>query len=91
MILSVSNGDDKLPQGEWAKFITRIRAAIGLWHCQLHGEWFSLPDKMWQNANWCLQFDTEEDMKYAKEEIITIRRQYRQDSVAWTVGKVEFI
>ena len=89
--LSIGNSDDKLSQREWAQFITRVDAAVFNWNCKIHGKWFSAPDSMWQNANWCLQFDSEEDMKYAKEEIITIRRQYRQDSVAWAVGKVEFI
>jgi GH35 family endo-1,4-beta-xylanase len=89
--LSIGNSDDKLTQREWAQFITRVRAAITGWACQVHGSWFSAPDSMWQNANWCLEFDTEADMKYAREAIITIRRQYRQDSVAWAVADPEFI
>jgi len=89
--LSIGNSDDRLTQREWAQFITWVRAAIGLWDCQVHGQWFSAPDSMWQNANWCLQFSTDAAEKAAREDIITIRRQYRQDSVAWAVAEPEFI
>lgn len=89
--LSIGNSDDKLSQLEWAKFITRIRADIVNHASQLHGAWFSAPDSTWQNACWCLEFASEADMKRAREAAITIRRQYRQDSVAWAVAEPEFI
>jgi hypothetical protein len=89
--LSVGNSDDKLTQIEWANFITRIRADIVNAAHRVHGQWFSAPDSTWQNACWCLEFASEAEMKIARETIITIRRQYRQDSVAWATAETEFI
>jgi hypothetical protein len=56
--ISISNSDDKLTQAEWSDFVSDLRRLLlHLWHgrLQLHGEWFALPDKPWQNANWCIE------------------------------------
>jgi hypothetical protein len=86
--LSIGNSDDKLSQRQWAQFVTRVRADIVNAASQVHGQWYSLPDCMWQNACWCLEFASEADAKRARETAITIRRQYQQDSVAWAVVPV---
>ena len=89
--LSIGNSDDKLSQLDWSKFITRITADVVYLANHIHGVWFSHPTSVWQNACWCLEFDDEATMKVAKETAISIRRQYRQDSVSWAVAKAEFI
>ena len=89
--LSIGNSDDKLTQKEWAQFITRTRADVVSLASQVHGQWLSSSDLMWQNACWCLEFTSKTDLKVAREAMITIRRYYRQDSAAWAIAETEFI
>ena len=58
----------------------------------MHGAWFSLPTVRWQNACWCLEFDSENAMKIAREHAAILRKSYRQDSVAWAaVAETELL
>lgn len=54
-LISIGNSDDKLSQAEWSRFVTEVRDTFQYYDIQIHGEWFSLPDKPWQNANWCVE------------------------------------
>ncbi len=91
VLISIGNSDDKLSQREWSHFIDEVRERldrqIGL---LIHGEWFSAPDSPYQNANWCIEFIGGDDT-YLKQRLVEIRKKYRQDSIAWTEGHVEFI
>lgn len=98
ILIQIGNSDDKLRQARWALFIADMRdllndyqesyAADGF---QIHGEWFSAPDKPWQNANWCVQCDSGAVRQTLKGQLIELRAKYGQESIAWTVGEVEFI
>jgi hypothetical protein len=54
-LISIGNSDDKLSQGEWSRFVMEMRDLLRSSALQIHGEWFSLPDQPWQNANWCVE------------------------------------
>lgn len=57
-LIQIGNSDNKLTQQEWANFVKDMRGllrAYGRGTLQVHGEWFSLPDQPWQNANWSVE------------------------------------
>lgn len=106
-LISIGNSDDKLSQQRWSAFVATVRAIIhegaehGEW--EIHGEWFSLPDQPWQNANWCIQIEAatevltpewqrcEEIRAELRRRLQVQARLYDQDSIAWTEGRVEFL
>lgn len=105
-LISIGNSDDKLTQARWSAYVAAVRAIInegaehGDW--QIHGEWFSLPDQPWQNANWCIQLLpkdevirggwTVEAVRYELKRRLRVEaRLYDQDSIAWTEGEIVFL
>ncbi len=93
VLISIGNSDDKLSQREWSRFIAAVRNVLHSYDDMLtiHGEWFSAPDTPWQNANWCIEILDETDLHELRENLVIVRKHYRQDSIAWTQGPVEFI
>jgi hypothetical protein len=89
--LSIGNSDDKLTQAEWSEFNIRIAAEVTSYATTIHGAWHSHPAGRWQNSAWCLEFTTEGAIWQAKQAATEIRKEYRQDSVAWAVAETEFI
>jgi hypothetical protein len=81
--LSIGNSDDKLTQREWSEFYVRIAAEVTSLASVIHGAWLSHPAVPWQNACWCLEFSSEADAKEAREMATEIRKEYKQDSIAW--------
>lgn len=91
--ISIGNSDDKLTQSEWAFFCRDVDIIIRSRRLQVHGQWFSAPDSKYQNACWCVEHEFgpagREDFK---DQLRTIARQYKQDSIAWAeVERTEFI
>jgi len=95
VLIGIGNSDDKLSQREWSEFIEDMRDLLRRFEVQIHGEWFSRPDSPWQNANWCIEFKpVEQHFGLDKEMQVELRhlaKKYRQDSIAWTAGPVEFL
>lgn len=96
ILISIGNSDDKLTQAEWATFIRLTRELLDWDEIQIHGEWFSAPDSPWQNANWCVEIRGAEGVTDGTREMLRydltkLARQFRQDSIAWTEGEVEFL
>lgn len=89
--VSIGNSYGKLTQAEWSHFYIRIAAEVTSYAKTTHGAWYSHPIARWQNACWCLEFDTDTDVKAAKQAATEIRREFGQDSVAWAVAETEFI
>lgn len=88
--VQIGNSDDKLTQSQWKDFVNEVHFAVksyGFIH-------FSAPSvgwADWQNACWVF---TLEDDRYAPSlmsRLISIRIKYGQESLAWTMGDVEFI
>lgn len=88
--ISIGNSDDKLTQQEWARYVTEIRVGVIILG-QVHGAWFSVPDSVYQNACWCVEFPSDELASTARTAAAEIRAAYRQDSVAWATAVTEFI
>lgn len=89
--LSVGNSDDKLTQAEWSQLVVEMTArVVSIGHT--HGAWFSLPHTPYQNACWCVEFESDADIQEAREVAGEVREKYKQDSVAWAEAPVtEFI
>lgn len=88
--LSIGNSDDKLTQAEWSQFVVEMIArVVSIGHT--HGAWFSLPHTPYQNACWCVEYATADDLAEAREVTVEIREKYRQDSVAWATASTEFL
>jgi hypothetical protein len=88
--VSIGNSDDKLTQRRWADFCTDVYAELESLG-QIHGDWYSLPDSPWQNACWCVEFESAERAELAREGVVGIRRNFGQDSAAWAVASTEFV
>ena len=89
--VSIGNSDDKLTQREWADFIMEVSAKVVSQADRIWGEWFSGPQSPYQNACWCLLFDSPERAGWARQEAITLRKQFRQESIAWATADTEFL
>lgn len=94
LIIQIGNSDDKLSQREWSSFILEIDIILeGLveWgRGTIHFSGHSNPNEFWQNYCWVVEID-EDYLDQVKKSLIGIRSKYRQDSLAWTLGKTEFI
>lgn len=89
--VSIGNSDDKLTQKEWSHFVAWVHEEV-FFHAKIHGRWFSEAASQWQNACWCLEFESTEHAEKAREALIKIRTHFRQDSVAWAVApETEFL
>lgn len=86
--IQIGNSDDKLTQKEWSMFIKNVDELILLWSYRVHFAGFSNPAMRWQNACWVFMIANPERIK---AELTELGRKFRQDSIAWTEGKTEFI
>jgi len=95
VLISIGNSDDKLPQKTWSDFIKITREFLheSYWRLKFHGEWFSAPDQPWQNANWLVEVDADDLQRIddLKQQLRVHAAIYNQDSIAWTMGQVEFL
>ena len=85
--VSVGNSDDKLTQEQWSGFVQQVRITFRLRARETHGEWYSLPDQPYQNACFCVVL-ADKDVPLIKQELITLRKAWGQDSVAWAEAPV---
>jgi len=88
IIVQIGNSDDKLTQREWSEFIAQVHHLMSM-NCNLHFSGGSAPHEKWQN--YCFVGQLLGDLFYVKRHLTDIRKSYRQDSVALTIGETEFI
>lgn len=93
--ISIGNSDDKLTQWEWSQFVYDVQNLLTTWEdnqliTAIHGTWFSLPHAQWQNANWCVEIHQDE-VDGLREHLARIAHLWKQDSIALTIGQVEFV
>jgi len=90
--LQIGNSDDKLTQSEWSTFVDLVDKAIRHSRSQLHFTGGSYPDAPWQNFCWVfLLSDEERESGTLYRMIHDLRKQFKQDSAAWTEGKTLFV
>lgn len=87
--IQIGNSDDKLTQKEWSCFVRDVRAHIQE-NCETHFDGGSRGDARWQNHCWVVAVPV--DLIAALKVILFgIRRNYGQESVAFTVGETFFV
>ena len=88
--VSIGNSDDKLTQKEWNHYCSDVWEALNAYLVKFHGEWFSLPNSIYQNACWCFEIvhNNEGDIR---EDLRILAGRYQQDSIAWAVADTMLI
>lgn len=88
VVIQIGNSDNKLTQEEWSQYVYDIQCAINKIKVDQH--FFGGPPtwERWQNVCWVFTVNSF-DSFYSDVE--TIRTNYKQDSIAMTVGDTEFI
>jgi hypothetical protein len=88
--LQIGNGDDRLSQREWHDFVIAAKELVADYCAKLH--FFGAPE------NWCAQqnvafiFDAQDErLDELKARVTALRKQFRQESAAWTVGETTFL
>lgn len=100
--LSIGNTDDKLTQSEWSDYVKEFeKEARNLGHLQFYG--FSSPDSPYQSCTIVLNvpepfwrsrymntFDQWLDDVIIPS-MVALRKEYRNDLIALTVGTTQFV
>ncbi len=88
--VSIGNSDDKLGQERWSDYVSEVDFWLGEFQTHRHGEWYSLPNVMWQNACWCIVVDPL-DVDKAKAKLAELAAQYEQAAITWAEAQTSFI
>lgn len=88
--IQIGNSDDKLFQSEWSNYVKAVRQVIQMHASEIHFFGGSSTWKEWQNVAWIVCV-AEDDIPHLKNELITIREIFNQESIAWMIGDPEFI
>lgn len=88
--IQIGNSDDKLMQHQWSDFIGAVQTVLSRYEGEQHFFGVSAGWERWQNACWVMVV-YEEDLERIKKALAVVRRVYKQDSIAVTVGDTEFI
>lgn len=88
LAVSIGNSDDKLTQREWADYFADVRGLIRHRAAHVHGEFASLPSSPYQNA--CFLFEGEASEGLLRE-LADLAADYRQTSIAVTIGNTIFV
>lgn len=88
--LQIGNTDSKLSQMEYSNFVEQVNKVVSTYASETHFSGGSASWKPW--VNYCWVFNIEDNLvDKIKYSLKIVRKQYRQDSVAWTVGETEFV
>jgi hypothetical protein len=81
--VSIGNSDDKLSQPEWARYWRKVNLALKTIPQKVHFSGLSLPNEPWQNALWCVEIGTPENVLRLRNELNEVRQEFNQESIAW--------
>ena len=87
--IQIGNSDDKLPQTRWLAYVNAMRSQI-VERAETHFAGGSNNEARWQNFCWVVAcpVDSLESLKVAVE---CTRRNFGQDSAAFTTGETIFV
>lgn len=88
--VQIGNSDDKLTQEEWSRFVQCVQIAIKTYGSQMHFRGGAAADAPWQNYAWVFAI-LPHRLRALRTELTNIGIKFRQESVALTIGKTEFI
>lgn len=90
--IQIGNSDNNLTQKEWSEYVKAVHDATFETEGGVETHFFACSEGShpWQNACWVIAIrETEVDAML--QAIATIRKKYRQDSVAVVLGYVRMI
>lgn len=90
IFVSIGNSDDKLAQQEWAEFVAAVDDLIQHFAPQIYGVFYSDPASPYQNACWSFGID-DRPARVLRKSLQSLRKKFRQDSIAWNPSMTEFI
>lgn len=94
---SIGNSDDKLPQAEWAQFVSDVHDVVTVAEsagARIHFMGCSPASAPWQNATWVLELDADATVIRSTLRVCLAELcgKYRQNSIAWwEAHETEFI
>lgn len=89
--VQIGNTDNKLTQQEWSKFHYLIHNMISALKQEMYFSGASHPTEAWQNAAWIFSISEGRNENSLKWNLENTRKQFFQDSVAYTKGETVFI
>ena len=89
MTIQFGNSDDKLTQAQWADYVRAVRNAVSLHGDQIYFLGYPPGCEPWQNCCIVCLVSLERDKLI--EHLTTIRKHFRQDSIAITEGVTNFL
>jgi hypothetical protein len=87
--VQIGNTDNKLTQYEWSVFckdVDWVVSKLGVIHFSGGSSW----DRPWQNACWVFETDRV-NINEIKNSLNLLTIKYKQDAIAVTIGKTEFV
>ena len=88
--IQIGNSDDRLTQKDWASFVADVARAVESCPGRVHFAGASPGSEPWQN--YCVVVEVESQfVELLRGEVESVRRRWRQDSVAWTEGETRFV
>lgn len=89
--IQIGNSDNKLTQEGWADFVRKVRVSLDFVHgVRVHFFGASTGYEPWQNAAWVVECP-DYSLHLLRMRLVSIRKEFSQDSVAWTEGATEFV
>lgn len=88
--IQIGNSDDKLSQSEWSHYVCYMRVVVEEYATKVHFSGLSDGDAPWQNACWVIE-PIEDDISDLVIDIRRVRKMFRQESMAITVGTTRMV
>lgn len=89
-IIQIGNSDDKLSQADWSEFIDALGKLLVTHASEIHFMGYSSPTTRWQTC--CVVFNLREGLGASLvKELGELARDFRQESIALTMGQTMFI
>jgi hypothetical protein len=88
--IQIGNSDDKLTQAKWSEFVAEVNDLVEHYSLRVHFFGGAANWMPWQNVAWIVVTEESELNAFVRD-VKEVRLRYNQESVAWTLGKTDFI
>ena len=86
----IGNSDNKLTQLRWSEFVSQLDAIIYLYCRKVH--FIGCTDSSSRYQTHCIVFEiAPRNLDDLKQDLLDLRDEFKQDSIAVVVGKTELI
>jgi hypothetical protein len=87
IVIQIGNSDNKLTQQEWSRFYNHIHNLVDDYGT-VHFRGTSLPNAPYQNACFVIESESMDGLKY---QLGITAKDFKQKSIALTIGDTEFV